>query len=184
MILVVHPGSWFFTHPESLIQGSKGHRIPDPDPQNWRNVSLDLSDDSMITPQCFVLCRYGLSIEPTLDILAPPVSEADRKVLEKHLLSYSYHAIQVPTVFIIQCFGSVFIWYGSGFSILGWIRIRIQDFDVQKLEEIYSWKRIILFFDQKLPFVFPLASVKDVKATEEALSPQKRTSSISKCEIS
>ncbi len=33
MIRVAHPGSgyWFFTHPESLIQGSKRHRIPDPE---------------------------------------------------------------------------------------------------------------------------------------------------------
>jgi hypothetical protein len=31
MIQVVHPrsGSWFFTHPGSQIQGSKGHRIPE-----------------------------------------------------------------------------------------------------------------------------------------------------------
>jgi hypothetical protein len=33
MILDVHPGfgSWFFTHPGSLIHGSKRHRILDPD---------------------------------------------------------------------------------------------------------------------------------------------------------
>ncbi len=32
MIRVVHPGSesWLFTHPGSRIQGSKRHRIPDP----------------------------------------------------------------------------------------------------------------------------------------------------------
>ena len=32
MIQVVHPGSgsWFFTHPGSLIERSKRHRIPDP----------------------------------------------------------------------------------------------------------------------------------------------------------
>ncbi len=37
MIRVVHPGSGslHFTHPGSRIQGSKRHRIPDPDPQNW-----------------------------------------------------------------------------------------------------------------------------------------------------
>jgi hypothetical protein len=35
MIRVVHPGSgsWLFIHPVSRIQGSKRHRIPDPDPQ-------------------------------------------------------------------------------------------------------------------------------------------------------
>ncbi len=39
MIRVVHTGSgsWFFTHPESRIQGSKRHRIPYPDPQHWSN---------------------------------------------------------------------------------------------------------------------------------------------------
>jgi hypothetical protein len=33
MIRIVHPGSgsWFFTHPGSRIQGSKRHRIPDPE---------------------------------------------------------------------------------------------------------------------------------------------------------
>jgi hypothetical protein len=38
MIWVVHPGSdpgsRFFTHPGSRIQGSKRHRIPDLDPQH------------------------------------------------------------------------------------------------------------------------------------------------------
>ncbi len=35
-IWIVHPGSgsWFVTHPGSQIQGSKGHRILDPDPQH------------------------------------------------------------------------------------------------------------------------------------------------------
>jgi hypothetical protein len=37
---------------------------------------------------------------------------------------------------------------------------------------------------QKLQFTYPLASVKDFQATEEALSPQERTSSTSKHEIS
>ncbi len=31
-------GSWLFTHPGSRIQGSKRHRIPDPDPQHWFQV--------------------------------------------------------------------------------------------------------------------------------------------------
>ncbi len=37
MVRVVHPGSgsWFFTHPGSRIQGSKRHRIPDPNLQHW-----------------------------------------------------------------------------------------------------------------------------------------------------
>jgi hypothetical protein len=39
-----------------------------------------------------------------------------------------------------QCFGSGLI--DSGSEILGWIRIRIQRFDDQKLKKIYSWKKI------------------------------------------
>jgi hypothetical protein len=37
MILVVHPGSGLliFSHPGSMVQGSKRHTIPDPDPQLW-----------------------------------------------------------------------------------------------------------------------------------------------------
>jgi hypothetical protein len=40
MIRVVHsgPGSWFFTHPGSRIQGSKRRQIPDPDPQHCRRL--------------------------------------------------------------------------------------------------------------------------------------------------
>ncbi len=39
-----YPGSesWFFTHPGSRIQGSKRHRIPDPDPQHWFLVNKTL----------------------------------------------------------------------------------------------------------------------------------------------
>ena len=44
MIQDVHPGSgsWFFTHPGSRIQGSKKHRIPDPDPHHWYLLVLRL----------------------------------------------------------------------------------------------------------------------------------------------
>ncbi len=40
MIWVVHPrsGSWFFNQSGSRIQGSKRHRMPDPDPQHWRDI--------------------------------------------------------------------------------------------------------------------------------------------------
>jgi ATP synthase F1 complex assembly factor 2 len=38
--------------------------------------------------------RYGVEVEPTLDIFAPRLSEKDRKKLEKHLMSYSWSAIQ------------------------------------------------------------------------------------------
>ncbi len=41
--------------------------------------------------------------------------------------------IQILYANDFQCFGSAFIWYGSGSSILGWIPIRIQGFDDQKL---------------------------------------------------
>jgi hypothetical protein len=40
------------------------------------------------------------------------------------------------------------------------------------------------FFDQKLKFTYPYASIKDVKVTKEKFSSQKRTSSTSKHEIS
>ncbi len=48
--------------------------------------------------------------------------------------------------------------------------IRIQGFDYQKFNKIYSLKQIKYFFYQK-------ASIKDVQATEESSSSQKRTSS-------
>ncbi len=52
----------------------------------------------------------------------------------------------------IQGCGSVFIWYGSGSSILGWIpiRIRIREFWWQKTEKIYSWKKLNLFFQKRI----------------------------------
>ncbi len=45
-------------------------------------------------------------------------------------------------------------------------------------ENLYS-----LFLNQKLQFTYPLAFPKDVQATGEAFSPQKRTSDTSKHEI-
>jgi hypothetical protein len=44
-------------------------------------------------------------------------------------------------------------------------------------------KKIGYFFDQKLQFTYPQSSIKNIQATGEALSPQKRTSSASKHEI-
>jgi hypothetical protein len=52
------------------------------------------------------------------------------------------------------------------------------------LKKIYSWKFSFNFFDQKLPFTYLYASLKDAQATGEAFSPQKRTSSTSKHENS
>ncbi len=37
--------------------------------------------------------------------------------------------------------GSAFIWYGSGYSIFGWIPIRIQGFNDEKLKKIHRWKK-------------------------------------------
>jgi hypothetical protein len=43
MIQVVHPGtgSWIFTQTGSRIQGSKRHRIPDPDPKHWQEGKIN-----------------------------------------------------------------------------------------------------------------------------------------------
>ncbi len=51
----------------------------------------------------------------------------------------------------LQGCGSAFI--SSGSSIFGWIPIRIQGFNNQKLNKNYSWK--FFFFDQKLQFTYP-----------------------------
>ncbi len=52
--------------------------------------------------------------------------------------------------------------------------IRIQGFDDQKLEKIYSWNRNFIFFWSRIT---TYASIKDVQTAEEAFIPQKRTSS-------
>jgi hypothetical protein len=54
----------------------------------------------------------------------------------------------------------------------------------KNLKRIYSRKNLIYFFDQKLQFTSPKASIKDVQATGEAFGPQKSRSSTSKHEIS
>ncbi len=70
-----------------------------------------------------------------------------------------------------QSCGSAFI--SSGSSILGWIPIRIQGFNDKNQ----------IFFDQKLQFTYPQASIKYVQVTEEAFSSQKRPSNTSKNEL-
>jgi hypothetical protein len=50
-------------------------------------------------------------------------------------------------------------------------------------KKITAGKNLIFSFDQKLQFTYPLATIKDVQATGEAFSPQKRTSSTSKHKI-
>jgi hypothetical protein len=67
---------------------------------------------------------------------------------------------------------------GSGF------RIPDPGFDDLKLKKNYSWKFNFYFLDQKLPFTYPLASIRDFQATGEAFSPQKTTFSTSKHENS
>ncbi len=62
--------------------------------------------------------------------------------------------------------------------------IRIQGFYDQKLKKIYSWKKKKIFWDKKLQFTYPLASIKGAQVTKEAFSSQKRTSSTAKHEIS
>jgi hypothetical protein len=57
------------------------------------------------------------------------------------------------------------------------LRIRIPDpdpgFGDLKLKKIYNKKFNFYFFDQKLQFSYPYASIKDAQATGEAFSPQK-----------
>jgi hypothetical protein len=61
--------------------------------------------------------------------------------------------------------------------------IRIQGFNDQKLKKNTAEKKNIFFFDQKLQFTYPEASIKCVQVTEEACSSQKRPSNTSKHEF-
>jgi hypothetical protein len=54
---------------------------------------------------------------------------------------------------------------------------------VTKFEKIYV-EIFFVFIDEKMQFTYPQPSIKDVQATEEAISPQKSTSSTSKHKIS
>jgi hypothetical protein len=77
-----------------------------------------------------------------------------------------------------QCCESGFIESGSGISSESGSRVLMT-----KTLKKYSGNLSIIFFNQKLLFTSPLTSVKDVQATGEAFSPQKRTSSTTKKEI-
>jgi hypothetical protein len=82
---------------------------------------------------------------------------------------------------------SIFSYYGSGSrSQCGsGSSSRIQSFDDQKLKKKNLQLEIcFIFFDQKLQFYYPPASVKDALSTGEAFSSQKRTPSTSKREHS
>ncbi len=70
-----------------------------------------------------------------------------------------------------QCFGYGFI--DSGSRILGWIPIRIQDFDDKNKNKNLQLKKMQLISSLA-------ASIKEVQATAEACGPQNRTSSTSK----
>jgi hypothetical protein len=60
--------------------------------------------------------------------------------------------------------------------------IRIQSIENQKLKIKNTYSRNFFLY-QKLQFTYPLASIKEVQATGEAFSPQKRTYSTPKTEI-
>jgi len=60
------------------------------------------------------------------------------------------------------------------------IRFRIQGNEDQKQQKIYSQNFLLFFRFKKLQVSYPQASMKGIKATGEASSPQKRASSISK----
>jgi hypothetical protein len=79
------------------------------------------------------------------------------------------------------------------YSIRIWIRIRIQHFRLNSDPDPGFWWTKIwknlqlkkkLNFQIKLQLTHPLDSIKDIQATEEAFSPQKRTSSTSRHKIS
>jgi hypothetical protein len=74
-----------------------------------------------------------------------------------------------------QGFRFVFIW--SGFSILGWIPIRMQGFDDQTLKKNYNFKKITFYLSLGLRKERPSYRMK------ESFSSQKRTSNTSKHEI-
>ncbi len=78
----------------------------------------------------------------------------------------------------LQCCGSTLvsmrIWMQHFLSMR--IRIKIQGFDDQILEKIYSR----FFFFKNCNFFYPQAPKKDVQATGEVFIPQKRTSNTSK----
>jgi hypothetical protein len=62
--------------------------------------------------------------------------------------------------------------------------IRIHGFYDQKLKKFTAEKNFIYFFDNKMRFTYPWTFIMDVQAAGEAFSPQKKTSSTSKHEIS
>jgi hypothetical protein len=115
------------------------------------------------------MCRKSAIISPFL----PPIPLPRSPELSLQQPAQGRHVC-------IQCFG-------SGSSHLGWIRIRIQPFRLNpdpnpgfwwpKIGKNCSCKKMWYYFDQKLQFTYPKASVRDIQAIGETFSPQKRTSS-------
>jgi hypothetical protein len=58
------------------------------------------------------------------------------------------------------------------------LRLRIQGFDDNIFKNFTAEKKS--YFDQKMQFIYPQASMKNVQTTGEAFSPHKRTSGTSK----
>jgi len=68
-------------------------------------------------------------------------SEVSSYFLLIDTLHQSILVIYAPMIYnVVDACGSVFIWYGSGSSILGWIPIRIQGFDTR------NWKKFTAEF--------------------------------------
>jgi hypothetical protein len=92
-----------------------------------------------------------------------------------HFKSLEKKKIWVGTIiFLVSVsypYRTVFIWIGS--RVL-----------MTKNKKQFSAGKILFFWDQKQHFAYPLASTKDLKASEEAFNLLKRTSSSSKHEIS
>ena len=53
-----------------------------------------MSKNDVISKHLFCF-SYGVNVEPTVDISAPLISDQDVGKLRKHLMSYSWNAIQV-----------------------------------------------------------------------------------------
>ncbi len=83
---------------------------------------------------------------------------------------------------------------GSGSSILGQCGSGCRSGSKSRLLMIKNWNKLraenitvekkLIFFWSKIPSYLSLGLIKDIQATGGALSPEKRTSSISKLEIS
>ncbi len=79
----------------------------------------------------------------------PPIRATDRHLRDKR--PQAIGIFQEVTHFfqsLLQGCGSAFLSSGSGSSILGWIPIRIQGFNDQKLKKNYSWKKITFFWNK------------------------------------